>query len=71
MTDHIEVKPQGKIIKGMSDALGFAKGADVGARITIYSATEFFFQGIRFNPGSYEIKKIPDAERHADEDQPF
>ena len=49
-----------KIVKGLSDALGFAKGADNGARITHYSATEFYLGGIRFNPGTYEIRKVAD-----------
>lgn len=47
-----------KIVQGMSDALGFAKGADAGERIRIYSASEFMFQGIRFNAGTYEIRKV-------------
>ena len=51
-----------KIVQGMSDALGFAKGADKGERITIYRASEFFFEGIRFNPGTYEIRKVPDPD---------
>lgn len=53
-------KGKEKIVAGLSDALGFAKGADVGARITIYHATEFYIDGIRFNAGTYEIRKIPD-----------
>ena len=47
-----------KIVKGLSDALGFARGANVGARITHYSATEFYLGGVRFDPGTYEIRKV-------------
>lgn len=49
---------KGKIAKGLSDALGFAKGADSGERITITSASEFFVAGVRFNPGRYELRRV-------------
>jgi hypothetical protein len=49
-----------KITKGLSDALGFAKGADNGERITIYSTSEFFIGGVRFNAGRYALTRLPD-----------
>ena len=52
---------KGKIVQGLSDALGFAKGLDDGDAVRIYHATEFFMDGIRYNPGTYEIRKIMDA----------
>lgn len=66
-------KNKDKIVEGLSDALGFAKGADVGARVTHYSATEFFLGGVRFSAGSYEIRKLPDAEGRdiIPDEQPF
>jgi hypothetical protein len=42
----------------MSDALGFASGADAGHILKFYRATEFFFDGIRLNPGHYELRKV-------------
>lgn len=48
----------------MSDALGFAEGADAGKRLRFYRAAEFFFDGIRLNPGTYELRKAPDDARH-------
>lgn len=51
-----------KIVPGMSDVLGFAKCADAGEPIRIYSASEFLFEGIRFNAGTYEIRKVADQD---------
>ena len=49
-----------KDFDSMSDQLGFADGADKGITVRIYRATEFFFDGIRFNPGTYELRKVSD-----------
>jgi hypothetical protein len=55
-------------LKGISDVLGFADGVDAGHKITFYRHSEFFFEGIRFNPGTYEIRKVPD--KPSDDSEP-
>lgn len=47
-----------KVAAGLSDALGFAKGADSGERVTLSSAVEFFVGGVRFNAGRYELRRV-------------
>lgn len=58
--------------RAMSDVLGFAESANKGQAITIYSAVEFFFEGIRFDPGTYEIRKVLEPRPSPDQDEhPF
>lgn len=60
-----------QVAQGLSDALGMAEKVDGGASVRLYHATEFFLDGIRFNPGTYEIRKVLDAKNDAVTEQPF
>ena len=45
-----------KDFDSISDQLGFASGADKGIAVRFFRDTEFFFDGVRFNPGTYELR---------------
>ncbi len=49
-----------KDFSSISDQLGFATGADKGSVVRFFRDTEFFFDGVRFNPGTYELRKVSD-----------
>jgi hypothetical protein len=49
-----------KDFDSISDQLGFASGADAGHVVRFFRGTEFFFDGVRFNPGTYELRKVSD-----------
>jgi hypothetical protein len=42
-----------------------------GKVVTIFSASEFFFEGIRFDPGTYEIRKVPEKAKSSESEPPF
>jgi len=60
-----------KDFDSISDQLGFASGADAGHAVRFFRDTEFFFDGVRFNPGTYELRKVSDKNAIPSGETPF